>query len=596
VQQRKADDQLLSMESLLAQVEDLRGQLALAREGHQHFSAQCDRLQHEREIESLAQIICRSGSLSELLDWFGSQINSMPGIDGCVVTLARDAGDALVISHLNLPAAFSGIQNSYKGFQYEIGGNDVNAEVFKSGKAVFVAASDLERYAETTRMRFERWQMSNLLVLPLAIGLKDGGTETVGTLMVFGQSAPLDSHNLSCIQEVADLFAPQIRNHWRHQQGVEKARLVDAMHAEMQQFLAYITEMNSLTSVEEVYALIAKEFIDRFKFDYVTIQLKQADELALVHFAFSEPFRHLTDQFAEFRAKTHYTTSARDGQSGSAFVNNQRFVINDIEKILTLPMGEKDRASLDVLKTARTYLVVPIRLHDEPIGTITLATLDEPIYLPDTELTLIELLGSFISTAIRNAEAHSLIAQKNNEIESLNDVLQSKVLLLDQIARKDRLTGLNNFGSFEEELKRRTSEYERVKDDSSLAAILIDVDHFKRFNDKYGHPAGNQVLQEVASRVMSAVRDMDFVARYGGEEFIVLLPKCDLTGAAMIAERIRSKIANEPFAIDGEPRAVTISAGCAQFAASETPRVFVNRVDSALYAAKANGRNRVENA
>jgi diguanylate cyclase (GGDEF)-like protein len=595
VQQRKADDERLSMESLLQQVEDLRGQLALASEGHQHFSRQCDQLHHERELESLAQIICKSASLSELLDWFGTQLRSMPGVDGCVITLARDDGNALVISHLNLPLAFAGIQNSYRGFQYGVTENDVNAVVFNSGQTAFVTADDLPGYAETTRMRFERWNMRNLLVLPLALRLKDGAPEIIGTVMVFSQTELLNERHAHSIQDISDLFAPQIRTHWRHQQGAEKARLVDAMHAEMQQFLAYITEMNSLTSVEEVYALISKEFIERFQFDFVTIQLKKGGELAIVHFAFGAAFRHLTAAFAEFSQKTHYSTSARDGQSGFAFVNNQRFVINDVEKILMLPMGEKDHASLAVLKTARTYLVVPIRLHGAPIGTITLATLSQPIHLPETQLTLIELLGSFVSTAIRNAETHDLVEQKKHEIETLNEELQDKVMLLDQIARKDRLTGLNNFGAFEEELKRRTSEYERAKGESSLAAILIDVDYFKRFNDKFGHPAGNQVLQEVAKRVLTAVRDMDFVARYGGEEFIVLLPKCDLAGAAMIAERIRSKMADEAFVIDGEQRSVTVSAGCARFAATETPRAFINRVDAALYAAKANGRNRVEN-
>jgi two-component system cell cycle response regulator len=596
VQRKKSEHRDLSIESLLSQVEDLRGKLALAREGQSHLTTEYNRLQHEREIESLAQIICRSGSLSELLDWFGAQLRSMPEIDGCVVTLARDDDHALVISHLNLPISFAGIQSSYRGFQYDIDGNDVNAVVCRSGSSVFVTANDLDRYAETTRMRFERWKMRNLLVLPLAIGLKDGGTQCIGTVMVFGQVRLLDEHHERAVREVADLFAPQIRTHWRHQQGLDKARMVDAMHAELQQFLAYITAMNSLTSVDEVYALISKEFIHRFKFDFVVIQMENQGELELSHFAFSEPFRHLAAPFAEFRSKTHYTTSARDGQSGVVFVNNQRFVINDVEKILGLPMGEKDRTSLEVLKTARTYIVMPIRLNNVPIGTLTLATLDHPIDFPDTELTLIELLGSFISTAIRNAMAHGMVEQKNREIAALNQELNDKVVLLDQIARKDRLTGLNNFGAFEEELKRRTSEYERVKDDSALSMILIDVDHFKRFNDQYGHPAGNVVLQEVATRILKAVRDMDFVARFGGEEFVVLLPKCDLPGAAMIAERIRSKIGDESFIVDGAQRAITVSAGYARFNSGETPRAFSNRVDSALYAAKANGRNRVESS
>ncbi|HEX3140884.1 MAG TPA: GGDEF domain-containing protein, partial [Rhizobacter sp.] len=169
--------------------------------------------------------------------------------------------------------------------------------------------------------------------------------------------------------------------------------------------------------------------------------------------------------------------------------------------------------------------------------------------------------------------------------------LEAKVALLDELARKDRLTGLNNFGALEEEMHRRISEAHRSP--APLAMILVDIDHFKRFNDTFGHPAGNVVLKRVAELICGAVREMDFVARYGGEEFAVLLPHCDLDGVLAVAERIRADVAAAVVTDGADRYSVTISAGCAQLGEAEASSDLVGRVDAALYGSKRDGRNRV---
>jgi two-component system cell cycle response regulator len=315
-----------------------------------------------------------------------------------------------------------------------------------------------------------------------------------------------------------------------------------------------------------------------------------------VHMSFIYKINNLHAEWDPFSATTKYTMDVRDGQSPLIFSNNLRFMIDDTMKVLHLPMSEKDKRALQILKTPRTFLILPIRLNGEAIGVMWLGTLGEPLPLSESDLTLIELLSSFISTAIRNAQVHTMVERQNAEIDSLNHDLQSKIVLLDQVARKDRLTGLNNFGNFEEELKRRASEYSRAGPDSNLSIILIDIDHFKQFNDTYGHPAGNEILREVGARIVSAVRDMDFVARYGGEEFAILLPHCGLADAAAIAERIRRGMADQPFTVDGKPNHITVSGGFAQFKKTESASDLLSRADTALYKAKHLGRNRIEKA
>jgi diguanylate cyclase (GGDEF)-like protein len=126
---------------------------------------------------------------------------------------------------------------------------------------------------------------------------------------------------------------------------------------------------------------------------------------------------------------------------------------------------------------------------------------------------------------------------------------------------------------------------------------MIDIDHFKSVNDQFGHQAGDAVLIEVASRLTRIVRDVDLMARYGGEEFGALLPKTDLKGATVLADRMRTAIANERFSVHRRELDVTVSIGAAIHPGHGDSLVtLLAAADVALYRAKAAGRNRVESA
>jgi len=157
------------------------------------------------------------------------------------------------------------------------------------------------------------------------------------------------------------------------------------------------------------------------------------------------------------------------------------------------------------------------------------------------------------------------------------------------LATHDELTGLYNYRFFAQRLQeemRRSRRYQRP-----LALIMADIDHFKDFNDRFGHQAGNQVLRQIATAVTATTRSTDIVARYGGEEFTVILPETGLRLAGEVAEHVRSAVADQ-VSVSGVR--VTISLGVSVYQAGDADdAALLRRADAALYQAKQAGRNQV---
>ncbi|OWQ38307.1 hypothetical protein CDH05_27825 [Pseudomonas lactis] len=163
-----------------------------------------------------------------------------------------------------------------------------------------------------------------------------------------------------------------------------------------------------------------------------------------------------------------------------------------------------------------------------------------------------------------------------------------------QKALIDPLTGLPNRAAWSERLDYEVNAWHQRGNSLSLA--MLDLDHFKRINDGYGHLAGDKVLKIIANVLSKRLRPTDFIARFGGEEFVLLMPDSALADALAVGEVLREAIAACPFHFKGEPVTITVSMGVAQFQPGERSDLALKRADEALYRAKAAGRNQVQAA
>lgn len=200
------------------------------------------------------------------------------------------------------------------------------------------------------------------------------------------------------------------------------------------------------------------------------------------------------------------------------------------------------------------------------------------------------LAGSYVVRSVRERLKVEL------SLGHTRDELTDANARLSELARYDSLTLLANRRYFDEMLDKAFAQSARSGE--ALALIMIDVDHFKRYNDFYGHPQGDRCLKEVAQAIQSAARrPRDFVARYGGEEMAMILPDTDMRGAAVVAEAVRAAVADLHLPHAGSPiNHVSISAGVAVHIPQQhlhRPQALLQEADSALYRAKETGRNTV---
>ncbi|MHB0928548.1 MAG: sensor domain-containing diguanylate cyclase [Candidatus Nanopelagicales bacterium] len=193
--------------------------------------------------------------------------------------------------------------------------------------------------------------------------------------------------------------------------------------------------------------------------------------------------------------------------------------------------------------------------------------------------------------AMRSAVAvRSEVRAVSNYVVTFTDVTELVVQhqRLQQLATTDALTGLFNRRAGEAELRRQL--HQAVQSQTQLSVLMLDIDHFKRINDQFGHAAGDDVLQLVSQAMRASLRGQDAPVRWGGEEFLVVLPGASTQSAAKLAERMRAAIAGN-VQVDGS--VVTVSVGVSQARGGDTVASLVERADQAMYRAKAAGRDQV---
>jgi diguanylate cyclase (GGDEF)-like protein len=224
------------------------------------------------------------------------------------------------------------------------------------------------------------------------------------------------------------------------------------------------------------------------------------------------------------------------------------------------------------LERPRSVVAVPLAVRNDVVGILTIWTSAADLDLES--LSWVETLAPYAALQLRHSRMYDAMRER---------------------ADRDRLTGLYNRQAFDSILGGEVARYQRYL--HAFTLLLLDIDHFKSINDRYGHPTGDAVLTNVGRVITRTLREVDVAARYGGEEFAILLPETELEIGHDIAERVRAAIQASTAHTPGGPINITVSIGITACpACAADAEGLIRTADSALYVSKQNGRNQVTEA
>lgn len=418
-----------------------------------------------------------------------------------------------------------------------------NRHIVPHGSGITGAAARMKRpvYAPDVARdtRYLQGDASTRSELAIPLIVRD---EVVGVLDM--QSETTDFFDKETI-DLLTLFSTQASI------AIENARLYSREQRRAQQMEAInavARQTTALVELDQLLEKVCKEMLERFQFDQVAVLLLDGEELyERAHMGKLTPTRALGEKIP------------LTGLAGRALSTGQPVLVQDVEATKEYIRGAVE---------TRSELCVPLIVFGEKLGVMVLDCA-RPDGFDDSDVPPLESVADICAAAIQNAR-HFERTQ--------------------QLVYLDGLTGIFNRRFFEMRIQEEITRADRYE--SELAVLMLDLDHFKRLNDEFGHLLGDEVLRQVAVIFQNHLRKGDVVCRYGGEEFALLLPSTSPVNAAEVAEKLRRTV--ETWHFPGVPRPVTLSAGVAGFPHHGVTRdEIVAAGDNALYTAKQQGRNRV---
>jgi diguanylate cyclase (GGDEF)-like protein len=361
-------------------------------------------------------------------------------------------------------------------------------------------------------------------------------------------------------------------------------RKVEATFEELNKLAELTEKINSGLLVEDVLEHVFDSFHTVIPYDRIGCALLEA-EGRVARALWARSVLATTEISAGYAAPMAGSSLLRIIETG------RPRILNDLEEYLRVHPSSKSTRRV-VKEGMRSSLTCPLVAMSKPIGFLFFSSTTPNTYATAHVDFFMRVAGQ-LSNILEKGRLYKELLDAKVQAERANAELA-------RLAAVDGLTGVANRRAFDERLD---AEWRRARRDGNpISLLLVDIDHFKRLNDTYGHPAGDECLRAVG-RVLAAApqRGGDLVARYGGEEFTVILPSTGENGAATVAEAIRAAVEAVEVRVDGvdAPLRLTVSVGAAtaqEIVATATCRDLVAASDGALYAAKKAGRNRVVRA
>jgi len=497
----------------------------------------------QRTLNMLNEVVHTALQVTDMQtmsDSLAKRLSEMLNADGCFLSAWDD------VKHKATPfAGFGQYRDVYLSVQPEENEITITGSVIMAGHTIVI--EDLKNTPYVSQRIIDMFPYRSVMAIPLIAGQKRLGS----IMLAYKQPRRFQPEEISIGEQAASLIAL----------ALEKFKAVEAAskRAEESETLrrAGAVVAETLRSNEAINRIL-EQLSYVLPYDSASVQLLRENEIEIVG-------GRGWDEESMKKVMGMRFPVPGDNPNTIVIQTGQPYILNEAR-------NRHEEFKRNPHSHIRSWLGVPLIVREQIIGLLAIDSI-EPDHFRDDDLKMAVAFADQVAIALENAR---LFEEAQN------------------MALTDSLTGLYNrrglfeIGNLEFSRSRRSKR--------PFSVVMVDIDHFKRVNDLYGHAIGDQALQGLAGHLRSITRDFDIVGRYGGEEFVLLLSETNLESASGVAERLREVVEKMPIQTDVGGLRMTISLGVTEYASANTPSLetLIARADKALYLAKEKGRNRVE--
>jgi|GEM_PF-5783777 len=362
--------------------------------------------------------------LESLLRYLGEAVLHAHALDGLAILLKDPNEPILRYELVILPHQLKDLSHTHHKLAVQLAGNDELAIAFTDRKTLLLEQHYVEQAHEDTRIRFARWQMQALYIAPFH---HEGNP--IGVMQMFGAPDALIDSKMQGIVELVERFSTQIVNSAVHSRLADKVRAIETAALERTRFLEFISELNNLTASEQIFSMIADEFLRTYSFDLAFFDMIEGDDLVPQCFRAAslnvDGIREVSESY--YLGLGRLALKPDGGTIPISAIKNVPVYVPDARKVMHLPMAKNDKDILDILHARGTPMLtllnIPICRNGKPIGVLTLESMREVVELKPTDIDFMKLLCSFMGTAIENARLYIQTGEQKARIESTNKEL-----------------------------------------------------------------------------------------------------------------------------------------------------------------------------
>ncbi len=369
----------------------------------------------------LIKKITKSTQLKTLLNVFKDELNTQKYFDGFAIFLLDEKERHLISELTSLPQELDGIKSVYEHFQFELLENRLESKCINGNKPIKVNAKNISECSDFLSNRYKIWNAKSIVLLPIKSEQKK-----IGLIIAFSREETIKNNFIDETQILINLFADSIQGALNHAWLERQKQQIDSEEKNRQKFLTFISSINKLSSVDDIYKTLINEFLAWYPFDLAAVSIVDDNHLVMQRIdTLNNRYKTIRDNVGNYFTKNPYPIDHPSGAPIAALNNNIPIYVRDVKKIINLKMSKIDGGSISKFEGVRTTLHIPIQRSDKATGIISLWSLDQPLNLEDDEINFLHLLCSFVESPILNATLYTTISNQREEIEKTMNQLSS---------------------------------------------------------------------------------------------------------------------------------------------------------------------------